>query len=72
MSSDSELSDFSESSNEILMLCMANTHCIALQYRITSGHFGCMIRRPFLSAKLHIFRCYKIVNFFSKMTQTLE
>ena len=67
MSSDSELSDFSESSNEILMLCMANTRCMALQYRITSsGHFGLMIQRPFLSTKLHIFRCYKIVNFFFK------
>ena len=52
------------------MLCIDNTRCIVLQspslvHNITSsGHFGCVIRRPFLRAKSPIFRCYKITNFF--------
>ena len=67
MLSDSELSDFSESSNEILMLCMASTRCIALQHCITSsGHFGCTIRRPFLGAKLHNFQVLQNCQFFFK------
>ena len=54
----------------ISILCVANTWRVILQScslvhnTMSSGHFSWAIRRPFLRAKRHIFRCYKIANFF--------
>ena len=69
MSSDSEFSDFSESSNDdenIDLVYSQYTPGPYTPYRIatrslvhnttSSGHFGRVIRRPFLRAKSHNFQ----------------
>ena len=64
------------------MLCIANARRIVLQPRslvhntTSSGHFDRAIRRPFLRAKSHTFRCFKIakhgLNFWNSVFKMLN